>query len=77
MTVFVWKPAITNPDAMAQDEFRTAWAMQTPCCVFCGEALEAGQRVMHWQAESNILAHAECVKQAARGLLKDIAECMR
>lgn len=76
MSVFIWSPTPAEVDR-ASDEFQTSWYCDAPACIFCGELLERGQRVLAWQAKRTFHAHAVCVKENARGLMKDIAECLR
>lgn len=77
MSVFVWSPTNLDPNRAPSDEFQTSWYCDAPACIFCGERLERGQRVLAWQAQRTFHAHVDCVKPAARGLMKDIAECLR
>lgn len=77
MSVFVWSPKVLDPNLMPSDEFQTSWYCDAPSCIFCGQQLERGQRVLAWQADRTFHAHAACVKANGRGLMKDIAECLQ
>lgn len=77
MSVFVWATQSVDPDTLTKDEFRTAWAMNAPQCIFCGESIRNGQKIWHWHAERDAHAHAACMKRHGPGILKDIAECMK
>lgn len=81
MTVFVWKqePQRVMPED-GKDLFSTTWAMPSPECFLCGDRFENGQRVWHWHVDGgtrDLRAHAGCAGNAARGMIKDLAECTR
>lgn len=80
MTVFVWEQLRQDYGALSRNARSTAWAAPTPRCVFCDEHFADGQRVWHWHVDGgnrDIRAHAECVARSARGMIKDIGECLR
>jgi hypothetical protein len=76
MAVFTWKPHMV-PLSDDNDEFQTEFYEPPASCHLCGEAFTRGQRVMAFRAQATLILHAGCVKENARGLLKDIAECTR
>lgn len=79
MTVFTWTPReVPDPQQTWSDKHSTFWAEQLTRCVFCDCHLERGQRVWSWDTPRDaIIAHADCVKQHARGIIKDFDECLR
>ena len=77
MSVFTWTPKPIDPDTLPKDEWQTTWYISPPSCLFCGNYLLPGQRVFAWQGHRVFHAHAACVKDNARGLMKDIGECLR
>ena len=80
MSVFIWNSP--DPRRMlkeaSHDEVMTARMTPKAECQLCGERFLDGERVMGWQAPGGgILAHARCVGEVARGLIKDVGECLR
>lgn len=80
MTVFVWNKEAEPLPEVGTDAFCTSWAMPSPRCLFCGDHFTNGERVWHWHIKGDtkdIIAHVECAKDSARGMIKDLAECTR
>lgn len=77
MTVFTWTGKSSDPNDADSDEFNTFWFAPVASCLLCGEPMQHGQKVMAWRAHGDLVLHAECVKDNARGLMKDIAECLQ
>lgn len=77
MTVFIWTAKPSDPNDADSDAFNTFWFAPVATCLLCGEPMQHGERVMAWRADGDLLLHADCVKANARGLLKDIAECLQ
>lgn len=78
MTVFTWDEQPYIADRSESARFQTEWMRPVPTCPLCDERFQRGQRVMGFKTASNgVLFHAECMKQHARGFMKDIAECLR
>lgn len=77
MTVFTWTAKPSDPNDADNDEFNTFWFTPHASCLFCGKPIDFGQRVMAWRADTDLVFHADCVKDRARGLLKDIGNCLQ
>lgn len=78
MAFFVWNPTgVCAPEEMTQDQLATEMAIDYPLCVFCGEPFNRGTKVWHWAAASRITAHAECLKERASGIMRDLSEVVK
>ena len=77
MSVYTWNnPHKFNP-RWTQDEVLSSWVINPPCCVMCGDAVEAGQKVWSWHGAQMISAHASCMAKRATGICRDLAECAK
>lgn len=82
MSVFKFTEQVNarSEDAPSQDSMFSAMLVTAGRCAICREHVEDGQRLMVWrvwQGGDDLVFHADCVKPIARGLIKDIAECLR